>query len=339
MFSFVKKYWFFIVLATIATILGILWANKPAEQPTEETTRKPVPLLQKTGLPGKNIDPKTQIVNTDEPQNTSLPVLSLTRKQPFSPQEAKIIATALGFTIEPFVSQDIQEGQVYSWTEGDNFMSIGARSQKVSFGKDLLLSPPPTTGQFPSLDAAKVQVFSLLKSAGLSGEETKTTSRYISLSGSVPVETTLENAVFLEISMSSEFEGLNLVSSDPEMVLARAWFDKQGNITRFDWKNPIESLAKTEEYDLKDKTEIDKSLLQEGRIIKIGDGSFENPNPEDLLSIKTTSIKSAYFVPDEGALIEPIFILQGESLSSSGQSYPVWIYLSATKEAYFKQSP
>lgn len=338
MFGFIKKYWLFILLATIATILGFLWANKPAEQPRgKEVIGRPLPVLQKTALPGKNIDPKTQVTNTAEPQNTSLPVLSLTRKAPFSPQEASAIATALGFTIEPFVSQDIQEGQVYSWTERNNFISIGARSQKVSFGRDLLLAPAPTTGQLPSLDTAKAQVFSLLKSAGLSAwEETTTRSRYISLSESVPIETTLENAVFLEINMSAEFGGLNLVNRDPELVLARTWFDKQGKIARFDWKNPIEFLNKTEEYSLKDKGETDSLLPQEGKIVKIGDGSFENPNPEDLLTINITTIKAAYFVPDEGVLIEPIFILQGEAISNSGQSYPVWIYLAAVKEAYLR---
>lgn len=336
---FIKKYWLFIVLATIATILGILWANKPTKQPMEETTRKPAPALQKLTLPGKKIDPKTQITiaNTAEPQNISLSVLLLTRKTFFSPQEAKIIAQALGFTIEPFVSQDIREGQVYSWTEGNNFMSIGAGSQKISFGRDLLLSPPPTAGQLPSPDTARAQMFSLLKSAGLSTqEEIATTGRYITLSGSAPVETQFESALFLEISFLPDFEGVAIVNHDPEMVSARAWFDKQGKIARFDWKNQIESLTKTEEYTLKDKGELDNLLPQEGKIVKIGDGSFEDPNPEDLLSIKISSIKSAYFVPDEGTLVEPIFILQGEALSSNGQSYPVWIYLAATKEAYFR---
>ena len=326
----------FIVLAFIATVLGVLWANKPSEEEIREAQKPPLVQRPKPTLPGQPINPRTQITFNAKVKEISAPILSPTKGSPLNKDEAAAIAQTLGFTIKPTISRGGQD-EVHSWTEKENFLTVSLETSTVLFGKDILISPSPEAGEFPSKEAAGSQLTSLLQRAGLTLPQTDVVekSRYISFSGPIPQDAEKEDSTLFELTYSPSFGGVPIVNYDPEMVLVRIWLERGGSIARFEWQNPIDSLTIGQEQTLKTQEAMVATLSAEGRIALVGSGGPTTPPAEGLASINVKNVTPGYLLLDQGDAVEPIFILRGESKDVASQTNPVWIYILATKEEFF----
>lgn len=332
MFGFLKKYWLFILLAALATLLAVLWYQSATQK--EEISTPKLPMIDKPALPGRNIGSTSQILINAEPQETTTPLMKITRKPPFSTTEINGMSQALNFAGQPTVVQDVFEGAIYVWVNNALSLTITPNSNGIRLNRDLDLDPLPQAGQFPSLVEAINNFSSIIQKLGLTLPTTNPTQRYIRFNGNVPETSIKEDSEIFELSYSFYLGEFLVVDHDPNMVETKIWFDKNGKVAKFEWQNPIESSGKINEYPAKDISEIIKFIKQEGEIILIGDGSPEMPYPESLSKIDITSIKLGYLLPQQGEILQPIFILTGNAQSMFG-SFSTWIYLPAIKEEYF----
>lgn len=326
----IKKSWPLFLLTPLALILFTFWLLIQTAKPSPQSTTTPLPTI--ASLPGEEISPRTQVTINFQPEKKNAKVIKITRKTPISSFDMSNIANTLGFSGEPFVVQDALEGPVYSWDNKGLALTITPNKHAIRLHQDLILSPITRTGQLPLIEEAENKLLSLIQQIGLALPEGSVTgSRYSKFKGYTPVSAEAKNADITETSITLSHNNIPIVDQNPQMSLAKAWLDKSGKIIKFEWKNPIETIADGNEYRLKNLSEIEKTLLSEGKIALIDDGDLTAPRSESLTSINILNYTLAYFLsPDLEKLVQPIFVFEG-NYKKDNQKGRVVIYLPALK--------
>lgn len=338
MLSFIKKHWLVILLAAAAALLGFFWFSIRS-QPQTTPPSVPQGVLERPGLPGEQINPGAQInINVSPPQEQKTPLLLVSKTSPFTESETASFANKLGFSGQAFIAEDVSVGKTYNWSSRDEFLIVVPRENKIVYGQDLLLFPPPKTGVLPQPTSAENQLLAFARNLGLSIPSTTNQAgvRYLSLAGPEPLLVSQQTADALEVSLVPQFEGKDLTLGGADFTMVVGWFDKNGNLVRLDWENPIDSISAEEEYQLKNLTEIRETVLQKGRVVVLEDGLPIARAGNSLRTATINQVKIVYLVPSQGSLSHPVYVLFGQGRLSDGRSVEVEIFLPAIKEEFFR---
>lgn len=333
--SFLKQNWLFIVLALIATLLTILWYFKPPQ------TKPPqLPTLNPLLLPGEALTAKTQVNFQTQPTVIQAPILNLKRTEVSDVQQITTIAKNLGFTEEPIVIQDYSRGAMYKWYKSPQSLTISPLINEILFDTNLLENLTTQSQQFPPLEKVNSSVGLFLETAGLSPTTLVNTPsiRYLAIVGSVIASVDQNTASILEVSYPLVVNNTNFVGSDPRKGFVQVWVNKDNQVLRLNWQQPIESFSIGQVYPLKNFNEIQSLVNSEGTVA-LAELPGEGISGPPILSLTINSIELAYYLPNQESITQPIFILKGIAYQANQKSYPAWVYLPAIKSQYFHVSP
>lgn len=335
MIEAIKKYWIFILLATLATTLAFLWYAKPFKEGVLSSLLLP-------SLPGQRLRPGIQVSLAMAPQEKMAPVLQINRAPQISEEEAGKIALFLGFVNNPSFFTDAAGGSVYIWEEEGKILTVTTKTNKISFSRNFNQWQPPVQGEFPDPERAKETLRSLTRGLlpGLLSQdlEIKEGARFVSLLGPLPHETAKEEAMFLEVTFTPFFRGTRFVDQDPQMTISKSWIDRSGEIASLTLERPPSSILVGTNYPLKTESEILRSIPTEGRVVSFGRRGILEYEPVEILKVDLSTLSLAYLSTPEEGISHPIFILSGNTTTIGGNSVPTTIYLPAIKRVYYKET-
>lgn len=337
MVGLIKKYWVFIVLAAIATLLGFVWFKKSSAPPVQKqplVKERSLPKIEGFSLLGVSVNPQTQFsfsVSSQPEENA--PLLSVVKNPPYTKEKMIVVARILGFTTEPFESEDIIEGKMLSWNQNPNFLSVN-EGNKIDYGRDLILSPLPKEGQFLTKEVVLTQIKDLFQKLNIKRGFSSAKERFLLLDGPVPIETKVENASIQEIIIGQFVDGREVIDFEGEGFFVKVWVDKAGEIAKLQIRDTLSSASQGQEYPLKTLSEIKQSLPGTGKIFFV-EGVDGPPDPGRFQSILILNIQLRYFLATDGKIAHPVFLFEGTG-QEAGESRKLSIFLPAIKDIYYK---
>lgn len=339
MINFFKNHWLLILLATLATFLAGVWVLKPF---LGERIDESLPKLGKLEFEGLDINPQTKISFNLETSQKALPILNIKREFPLTMPEVSRIAQALRFLEEPRIEEGITYGAVYIWNKDGYSLSITPQANELDYSLDLISNPPTQTGDLPSPQPAKEKLLTFLDSLGISLPKTDFVQKesYLAVSGFDIKEIAPSRATILALTLNPTFNGTPIITSSPDDNMLIAEFDRRSELLTLKVKNSITSFTAAQQYHLKNPEDIKRSIYSEGKILQTEVEQHEK-TVEDvyITSIQVTEATLAYFLPKDGDIIQPIYILKGIAYASEVQQFSVTIYLPAIKSGYFVTQP
>lgn len=332
-----KKYWVFIILAAVATLLGFVWFKKSSATPVQKQPspkEQSLPKIEGFSLLGVNINPQTQFkFSVSSQPEEKAPLLSVVKNPPYTKEKMTEIAKTLGFTTEPVESEGTIEGKTLSWNQNSNFLSIN-EGNKIDYGRDLILSPLSREGRFLTKEEALTKTRGLLQRLGINGDLSSSQERFLLLDGPIPIETKPEETSIQEITAGLSVGGKEIMDFEGESFFVKAWFDKTGEIAKLQIRDILSSASLGQEYPLKTLPEIKQAVQKTGKVFFV-EGADGPPDSGQLGSVLISSIELKYFLATDGKTSHPVFLLEGASQEAGG-SRKLSVFLPAIKDIYYK---
>jgi len=331
--QFFKRYWIFIVLATVASSL-LVFRLSQREQPSLEPQPTPAPQIK--------LSPP-QISGVNLPRNSIFSISDFSfppRLKIYQGSESKIssdqavkIAREFGFSGSPQESEDVFLGNFYTWATKTKFLSIALNSNTINHGLDLSQSQLPTKGALPSPETAKTTLENLLENLGLSPQfelkwqkEDYLVNRY-----SLPFVNNPKEADFIKVGFNPAVGQYQMIGLEPNEPLVSLVLDKEAKLISFSYQLYFSSLEDLEIYDLKDNNDVQALLITEGKIV-YSDSYEEIVKIPNFVQAEFNQITLAYYQdPDKNPIIQPIYILSGQGTLESGEKTEIIAYLPAIK--------
>ncbi len=332
--QFFKRYWIFIILATVVAMLLVVRLSQREQVPPSGPQPTPAPQV-------KLSPPK--ITDANLPRNSTVSISDFSfppRLKIYQGSESKIssdqaikIAQEFGFSGSPGKSEDIFLGNFYTWATKTKFLSIALDSNTINYGLDLSQSQPPTQGTLPSPETTKTALENLLKNLELSPQfELKWQKEdYLVNRHSLPSVSNSEEADFIKVGFNPAVDQYQMIGLEPNQPLVSLILDKEEKLIAFSYQLYFSSLEGLEIYDLKDKNNVQALLTAEGKIVY--SGAYQKTAKEPSFTrAEFNQIRLAYFQnPEKDLIIQPIYILSGQGTLENGKKTEIIAYLPAIK--------
>lgn len=336
--QFFKRYWVFILLATVASGFFVLrLVQKGQPPPPPRVTSEP-----------SLIEPKIDGIKI--PSNAKLALANFSfpsQLKTYQGQESKIssdkaikIAQEFNFSQPPQKSEDVFLGTFYAWSSKPHFLSISLDSSKIEYGLDLYQTQLLLQGVLPSPETAKTTLKNLLTKLDLTPEfEIKwQKEEYLVQDHYFSPTSSPEEADFIKVGFNPSLDRYQLVSLNPTEPLVSLTLGKDGEIIRFQSQIYFSKFDSQETYTLKTKEEVQKSLTREGRIVYASTLEKTTKEPE-ISQASFDKVQLAYFQEAEKtSVIQPIFILSGQGTLADGEVIEIIACLPAISSEYLKSS-
>jgi len=343
----VKKYWVFVLLATLVVILLAFWLiqktkpeipSGPVPSPTAGIL--PQPQSQYSQSLGEGLYYTIFLSETDFSQlPSSLPVYQikpLTQKEILSRYDKLI--KQLGFTVNP-QEQERPDGRYLIWQEGENYLQTNLNSGQLLFAGKVSLSPPDKTLnslQIQDLVKQKLSAWQLIteeaeikniEGFGVAGLEL------------IPVEN-LNQAIVFQIAYSASFEGYPLVGLGPAKNLIEAKINNQGVLNSLIFNLLQVENKPMDYYPLKNYEETSQEIKEgKGQIIEILTPQREErslPSLKEIQEIRITSVSLVYYVTIEPQeYYQPVFLFKGKMILKE-ESLSISLILPAIVSGYLE---
>ena len=342
--NFFSKYWIFILLAAIATILaGFYFKNKISPpQVSEKLLSLSIPEIESSPIAVTlNVSPLEKNFPSF-PQK--LEVYQVTSPS-FSNQEAIKIAQGLGFQDKPLIFNDVK-GPLYTWSGDINNLSINLHEGKISYGLDLLNHPEIVKGAPPPLSEAETKTKEFLIEKGFFPPEKVRLeikeSYYAKAVGSYFEKSSLEDKETTLTHLMLEYKINNRRVAGSELISVSIYIGAEFKIIRFDYQPSFKKIELLDFYPLKTKEEIIQNIKSEPQIsfIKTSKNYLEDYLPtketsQNITSLTFENIELVYYKYDPlQVYLQPVFLITGKAILKNGQEGGVSFYLPAIKEEY-----
>jgi len=348
--NFFKQYWLFILLATIATIILLLWLSQrvkrtrpPVPGPTPTAGVLPQPQSKFSQLLGEGI--YYNILFSESEFDKIPQTLPVYQTKEFTKEEiisryVKIISD-LGFSGNP-EEQQRPDGKYLVWQEGNNYLGINVSSGQFMFSGKTSLSSSPETTTFTSS-----QIQNLIKQKLISWELISEEAKIKEINGFgvaglelVPVPN-LSQAVIFQIIIEPYFESYSLVGLGPAKNLIEAKADYQGILLSLFFNLHQVDREIVDYYPIKSFEETTREIKNgQAQVIQVLTSKQEErsiPSLEEILSVKFTSITVAYYETTEAQeFYQPIFLLKGNISLKEGEILQATFILPAISGEYLK---
>jgi hypothetical protein len=333
---FLKKYWLFIILATITTILAIFYfSNKKT-------------LVQKEKLAAIPVT-KTDSYKTSATINYSLLEKNLENIENsgdvfqasnlfFSDKEIITLAQGLDFKDQPFVSRDQEKNtDVYNWDNEEKSLEVDFYLDQIVYH---LKNYDYQLGKVSNLSFEEAEKFAyrflsdnnLLPPQGIALEKEEIS--YVKY---------LEND-FSEVKSSQEANliriELNYHLSQKKILNPSVIFLIDGNkqITDFIYQGSFKEILFLDKYPLKNKEEIKeklKTIKSINYLYLLNSYGPEEDTSQNIKNIDLGKIELVYLKTNTPqSYLQPLFLITGQAVLNDGRAAEVGIYLPAIKDEY-----
>ena len=341
--TFFHKYWLFILLATIGTILAAFYFfNKT-------TLLKEKEIL--TGI----IAPKITYYSSIKPNLNSLESnfpdfpekieIFQVNYSSFSDEQAIKISKDFGYQENPLVTNDIY-GSIYTWSNDFNNLSVYLKEGKFHYGLDLLRNPELISGLPPSIQESKNKFSELLKEKGLEplnkisvdfinegyyfGDE----ANFIKTNQEDPKRTFAFLQALYKVN-NSKIDG-------PETPLISLYFANNFQIARFDYSKIFEKIDLLDFYPLKAQPEVIETIQNNPQIsfLKNSEGFYQenliyDEKLPELKNLSFNKIELIYYKEvSQQTSLQPVFLITGTAVLNDGTQAEAGLYLPAIKDEY-----
>lgn len=325
--AFFKKYWLFILLGALATIVVVLrFFYAPSAEPQIGPIPTPSPLLSPPQIEGQALPKSVQVSLQNFKYPKTMKIYQGAENR-FLPGKAKAIAQQLGFTTEPQISQSVSQEIFYNWAKNGEYLSINLNTSGINYGKDF--SNLTKEGDLPSPVKAQETLNKLLEDLGLVPSYSLQVQKeqYLALMGPVMTQVAPEKAEVIMVGSNPVLEDTLLLGQNPGALLISIMIDKENTLVSFEYQSPFFSFDPKEEYPLKTIKEIEEKISKEGKIVFLD--LITEVEEVELKSVNLNQAKIAYLQPMTGNLIQPTFVLSGTATLETGEVIEVIVYLPA----------
>lgn len=332
--SFFIKYWLFILLATLATILsGFHLKNKfPSPQEVKKLLPLPLPSLESQSL---HASPNISTLEKNFPSFEKNIAVYQVVSSPLSDQQAISIANRLGFTEPPTVSQNYQGDAIYDWSKEEKSLSINLRWGSINYHLT-----PSTPQNLTPLSFSRVENIAknfLEENKFLPPEGIILKLKEISWANDFGygIEKVLssQNANLVQIDFEYEIDNKKLINSS---VVIGVNFKEQ--ITQFTYQYSFKEIKLLEMYPLKTKKEVIETIKTKPTISYLHIPNYYTVTTEEFKNITNVTfdnIELVYYKYDPlQSYLQPVFLITGKARLKDGQEGEVGLYLPAIKDEY-----
>lgn len=343
--DFFKKYWVFILLATIATmLLFIRLSQKPTTPPQKE---EPLPIFgtlpqPKSGFAeilGKGLSYKISLSQSDFAKNPEkLPVYK-TKK--FTKEEIILrcarLTSDLGFFKPPEETQR-KDGLFLFWHEGENHLGVNVSSGQFLLSGTFPLSSAPqafSPSQIQELIQEKLLGWGLVEKK----IEVKETRGYQRTGSELLPIKELSQAEVFRLIFNPSFDSFSLVGIGPAKNLIEAKADNKGTLLSLIFNLHQADKEIVDEYPLKSFEETTKELKEgKGQIIQVLTQEGEErsiPSQDQIGEVQISSFSIVYYETVESQdFYQPVFLLKGKISLKNGEAYQASFILPAITSKY-----
>jgi len=344
--KFLSKYWIFILLSLIATILGGFYLkNKisPKEKLPEALQSISSPIIPSYPV---SISPETSTLQKNFPSFEKKINVYQASSFSFSDQEALKISQALGFTEKPIVSRDENNKVTYNWYEEENFLIIHLYEGRISYGLNFPLKEVEKK-PLPSLSEAEIEFKEFLKKNNLMPpneiELEIKDEYYAKVVGSFFEKTNPEDKEVSLLHFEYEYKINNKKIKEASLYPSiNLYLASDFKIVKFDYYNFFNKINYLSSYPLKTLNEVIQDIKKSPRISYLLLAGTDDPiifSPEELKQLITNltfdNIELVYYKYDPlQSYLQPVFLITGKARLKDGQEGEVGLYLPAIKEEY-----
>lgn len=325
--NFLKKNWFLILLAMLATALGLLWAylrlpkpEKPIpppqaiETPSSRFSQKPIGVIYTISAPPPQVPDKATVFEVERFSETSLPpYLQLlfpefgipTSSPPRTPRENILIWDGPSFSL----TLDLPSG---------NF--------------DLYNGTLKVASSF-SLEEAKQYTAEKARSLGLIEGVASVSVRGFVPTGPEYEEVPLEKAGIFAVTATASINGLPLVSVSQSQNHVEFWLTKEGSVTKIGYHMPRPGTS-LGNFSVKSWANAVAELQAgEAKSLFVKDAQGNTPAPLSVEPLKTALITKSYLAyfdsGDNQTTLQPVFVFEGTGTTTTGEARTFALYVSA----------
>lgn len=262
------------------------------------------------------------------------PLLALSPK-PIAEEEIKNIASLLDFEGEPKIYKDIKEGNKYFWTNETSFFLVTPKTNTIKHGLNKL---PDSVfdKQLSDEDLIKTSSDFLSGNSIVSKDEVKPTNiKYLKenpLSGGFQ-ETTKDEAKVFQVCFTYKTSDYEILTLNPSTPLIFVQLLADGSVFNLQVIK-LGGVTKTDgQYLLKNYEDVLNSLDEAVLVGLLNDYiSIPDLTKDDIESIKVSKISLVYLLDNPlTKTLQPVYLLEGESLVSNSNANYAQLYLPAIK--------
>jgi len=344
--KFILKYWLFILLSTVATVLLILFFVFRDRNTDEESQKKLIPLKKPEINNQSSIKPQIDQLENNFPSfNENLMVYQVD-DYIFNQEETIKIAQEFGFTKEPEITSD-ESGQIYSWSDATKNLSIYLKDGIINYGLDLLQNPELVQGEAPSIEEAEIKSKNFLERINLltpgkinldlkKGTYIKLDQGYFNETNKNDPQKKLTNLNFAYKINNYEIQGFNPVTVD-------VFLDSQFNIVNLRSKKIFQKVEELDSYPIKNKKEVILSLKENPQISFLKDLKNNLPSEitlekyslEKIKQINFNKIELIYFKNENyQSYLQPVYLITGDALLTDVGWVQAGLFIPAIKDKY-----
>ena len=337
--TFIKKYWLFILLATLASALTVIFfLNRGQEEIQKDLLSIPYPEIESvSSLTSPNIE---NLKNKFSAFEKKLNVYEV-QESSFSDQEALNIALNFGFSQPPTVTDFI-----YNWATEFNNLSVYLKEGIVGYGLNLLDHPELISGPPPTIKEAenqgkeflKKEEFLIPQDIELQVDEqyyAKVEGSYFEPSKQDDIKTTLVYIKFIYLLNDKKIKGSGL-------DFISFYIGSDFKITRFDYNKIFKNINLLNSYPLKNEDEVLSSIKANPKIsyLKNQDKYSDEYLPiketvNNLKSLSFENIELIYYKQNSSqSYLQPVFLITGTAQLKNDEVVEVGLYLPAIKDEY-----
>jgi hypothetical protein len=343
--KFVLKYWLFIFLTVIATVLLILYFNTQNKN-TETKTQEKL-LLTKPEINNQpSIAPQINQLEDNFPSFDKNLMVYQVNNYIFDHEEAIRIGKEFGFEKEPEITSNEINSHVYLWSDNIKYLSLYPKEGIIYFGLNLLQNPEIIKGEAPSIEKAEIESKTFLEKIQLSTSEKislelkksayiKLTKGYFDETNKNDPQRTLTNLTFVYKINNYEIQGFTPITID-------IFLDSQFNIINFSSQKIFQKIEELDLYPIKTKEEVILSLKTNPQISFLKDLKSNLQSEitleyslEELKQINFNKIDLIYFKnKNYQSYLQPVFLIAGEGILINETKVEVGLYIPAIKDEY-----
>lgn len=302
-------------LAIVGAVLIVSFFTKKETKIIPGTQPLPKPIIPNAIETGFNIQSK--IEEKDFPSEKSAPLLTRERTSPFSEDDAREIASKMGFSGEPRVVDDIFSGNTYYWIRTPESLIVYSGTRSITYNYNQY-NPVPDKKLSNAAIIRAAEEF-LTKNSLFNKEDISFS--YFTYLSSPPGEaeglyfSSKDDASINLVNFSSVESDKKLVTLDPRSSPISVWVLPNEQITKAEITHLGKLAFSEEEYSLKDSTEF-ASRLKEAIIISLDDGNISLQDvTNDVGKIEVLEIELVYLAESsETKVFQPIYLLKGKAI-------------------------
>jgi hypothetical protein len=342
--GFLKKYWLFILLPILITILAGFYFNRPK---TEQKSVVKLPPLTKPEINSQaSIIPEISQLEKNFPVFNQEAEVYQVKDNSFSDQEAINISKKFGFQENPKATRDNINGSIYRWSNETSNLSVYLRNGEINYGLNLLKNPQLIEGEPPSLEEAELNFRSFLKENGLFDSEKVSLelkkANFAKINKGYFEETTVNDQGKKLAYLEFVYKINNFEVQGIGPIQINVYLGPKSKIVNLNFMKTFNQIADFNSYPLKSKEEILQILKNKPQITFL-----RNPNSEleeevlleyalqQIKELTFDKIELVYFKGDsQQSFLQPVYLISGDAYLPDVGHLNAGFYLPAVQDQY-----